>query len=100
MGGVKSAIGIALSDSAWVFEFEDAGVSGRVQFGPMKSDQLEDILQIKDGIEAPPNMLFLVVDSKFKGNDHEDAVERWARAVAKQRGIAERTGAWLKEMVA
>jgi len=100
VGGIKSAIGTALSDSAWVFEFEDSSVSGRVQFGPMRSEQLEEVLQVKDSIEAPPNMLFLAVDAKFQGNEHEDVIERWQGAVAKQRGIAERTGAWLREMVA
>ncbi len=100
IGGVRNAIGVPLSDSAWVFEFEDANVSGRIQFGPMQSEQLEEVLQVKEGIEVPPNMLFLLVDSKFQGNEHEDAVERWRRAVAKQRGMAERTGAWLTEMVA
>lgn len=99
IGGVKSAIGVPLSDSGWVFEFEDAKVSGRIQFGPMKSDQLKEILKVEGDIEVPPNMLFLLVESKFQGNDHEDPIKRWQAAVAKQRGMADRIGAWLAEMI-
>jgi len=100
--GLKNAMSIASSDAGWVQEFDEGDISGRVQFGPMRSEELADLLQVPERTDDPPNMLFLLVNTNVitPNLSTADAVERWQSATERQRGIANRVGGWLKDRLA
>jgi hypothetical protein len=98
--GLQEAIGSQLSDTAWVFEFESGENSGRVQFGPMKIEQLDTLLGVTDSVGGPSEMLFLTTETKTRASSGKDMIENWEAALTSHRRVAERAGTWLAARVA
>jgi hypothetical protein len=100
--GLSDAIGLAVIDAAWVQEFDEDGNSGRIQFGPMQSDELAQRMSVPPRSDDPPNMLGIMADVTFATGsvDSAEAVAMWESSLEKQRGMIDRVGRWIKEKVA
>ncbi|HEY2714731.1 MAG TPA: hypothetical protein VGI73_00765 [Solirubrobacterales bacterium] len=100
--GIAQAIGYNISDSAWVHEFAQGDVSGRIQFGAMRSDELPMRLEVPEVQDAPPNMLGVLAEVNFAvgGLVRNKAVSRWEQALDKQRELVTHAGQWIRERVA
>ncbi len=94
------AVGAPLSDMGWSAEFEDTNRKVTVRLGPMQSEQLDELLEEQDA-DAPPNMLFLDVDSELQITERggRDAIDSWAKAVEMHRAMTTRMGDWLREVL-
>lgn len=101
-GGLKDAVGIALSDLGFDFEFENEDQSARVQFGAMTGEELRETLDDESDTTYPPACLFLGLDSHTQSAQSDDSnpIDWWATSMDRHRVMSEHIGRWLKETLA
>lgn len=97
--GLRKALGTSVSDSGWVLESQSGSTTQRLQFGPMKDDQLKGWLEMTEKA-GPPEMLFLLTESRVSdAPPSSEILEHWARARDSHVGLTERTSQWLNSVV-
>lgn len=91
----RKALGADIADSAWVLESESGETSRRLQFGPMKSNQLQGMLEMTDQY-GPPEMLFLLTESRSSVSiSGGDILRTWSDLWDTHDGFTTRTSEWL-----
>jgi len=99
--GLSKAVGYDIGDTAWVLEFGQGDTTGRVQFGPMRSEELPARLKIPRFDDAPPNMLGVFVDLVFRPDEagRSNVITSWRRALDKERVVVSNVMNWIRERV-
>jgi hypothetical protein len=98
-GSLQEAVGIKLNDVGWVIEFEEPDVAAKLQFGPMKSDQLTEILKAPDDSSYPPALVFIGLETAFNAGDEgaESGLDWWSHCLDRNRKLSERISTWISE---
>jgi hypothetical protein len=99
-GGARIALGADISDSGWVLESESGDATQRLQFGAMRGDQLQGILEMTETF-GPPEMLYVLTESRMTVSlASSEILDEWTKAREEHSAFTTRTSSWLGSVTA